>query len=221
MGSIGLRVRYKSLGTVVKGGNTKGSALVHTVLKSVPRAKSVRFQSAGSKQVRGLGVKCIPRSVGVRGGAPIDICSLLTDCRSECPIFLPGGQGLCRGVGRRLHVFRTRRLVSGRIYGLSKKRLREILLTLTIVSRPGLLLLSRPMSKVSRGNVRLFFGAVSCLGGRCSLTVVLVSRSLSCITECTSRMILLSGAILERKAMGRMCRDSRFRQVFSTKGRRA
>lgn len=195
LGSIDLRVPRKRFIKVVKRANSKGSALVRRLGNLVGTAsKGLLCRKRGvcrSKcSVGGLHARMklifrCPR------------CRLFRISILDSIYFKPGGRKLSgrryRGrTERTLRLMKFPRGCCGRSpFRLSKNRGHHITVTKVLTVRPGMLILSRPATKLSPGKQSRVLSRMGLLRRGAKVAMVLISRDVRSITGCIRHLVIV------------------------------
>lgn len=147
--SVGVRLRGNGFCALLNPSNYKGAAVLHLVTKFTSTARNivgVGNRAMGSVPTGQHGIGAIFRSctlfprVGMFSGVTFKLAV------GGVP-----GSRVVRGIGRTLGVIRLRNCRGHRVDRVSNNRRRQITVTETVIGRPSILLLSRPLSTLSLG----------------------------------------------------------------------
>lgn len=199
---------------MINRGNTKGDALVGALLNlRRPVSKRVRVNS-NLHQGR---VNCLPRRAVIRESFPTSIRRvILSNYRDHYKLHPFCDQRRGRLTRSTVRGVRVKSLTGYYCQRLSNNRRRHILLTHTLYTAQGVLLLSRPISNLSPGIAARVCRLVRGLGRRRNVAILVVSRSVRTTIYCTDRVLRINRAVFFN-AQRTCLRDPR-KQLFTTKG---
>lgn len=194
--NVGLSVRRGRFLALLKPDNYKGAAALEVVTNfRRPDNKRMLF---GKVRVSGL------PPCGERVGAMFRGCTLFPRLGIVSGVNFNLGLGgmsgsiVRRGMGEVLGVMKLRNFRGESIALLSNKRRRQITVTETLIGRPGILLLSRPLNTLStgvHGRVRVRLGGVR---ERMKVAFVCIARSRRRTLSVSSAMMIVGGNRVRR-----------------------
>lgn len=191
---------------LLKTGNTNGAALVHvlyTILRSASKRMLLSKGRMASVKTSCQGIlNCLPRSFKCCPGCATIRFLVCVTTLGKVPGGITGGH-----IARLLRIISLDRITGGGMGAFSNNVGREMKVTRTLLGGPGVLVLSRPATKLSPGRHIHFHGLLS----RCtnSGVMVLSARVMSSVRTVTSRILLVGGkGFMLRNAIPRLVRGT-------------
>lgn len=207
MGSFSLGVRGRRLCKLVKPGNTNGAAMFGLLAKMCgPSSKGILLSKGSLAKGGGVRVDGTKVTEAFRGVHLFGRLAILSGIgmklrgRRRCSavrkvLELPGCHGMrgrvSRGTVRLLGMFSLRGFTSCGTTGLPCKRREGLRVTETLTASPGLLLLSRPTTKVGPGRAKRLVSVVHFIESRFRVAVLLVRRSVGLMDNVYRRLAML------------------------------
>jgi zinc transport system ATP-binding protein len=194
--NIDLHIHCGQLAVIIGPNGSGKTTLLRAILKEIPSAGSINFQSSDGRSGRNFQIGYVPQHLELDASSPVTVLDLFTASLSKKPLWLGTSPKIRVEATKILEAVNAESLLDKRVGTLSGGQLQRILLALALSPVPDLLLLDEPVSGVDPSGIELFYHMVSDLRKKYHLAIVLVSHDIITTARHADRMLFLNKTII-------------------------